>query len=117
MLCNILICLCCSLSLCFDVAYCSCLFVSFHFYFPLFTVLFACVVSGNKLEMSNGGVEFSFEALGKKETAEQCFEMLCPGGVATVIGMIPEGQKVEVMGSGLLSEKTLQAGFGSSIGR
>ena len=65
------------------------------------------------LEMSNGGVEFSFEALGKKETAEQCFEMLCPGGVATVIGMIPEGQKVEVMGSELLSEKTLQ---GSNMG-
>ncbi|MFL3017194.1 MAG: Zn-dependent alcohol dehydrogenase [Acidimicrobiales bacterium] len=65
------------------------------------------------LEMSNGGVEFSFEALGKKETAEQCFEMLCPGGVATVIGMIPEGQKVEVTGSELLSEKTLQ---GSNMG-
>ena len=65
------------------------------------------------LEMSNGGVEFSFEALGKKETAEQCFETLCPGGVATVIGMIPEGQKVEVMGSELLSEKTLQ---GSNMG-
>ncbi len=65
------------------------------------------------LEMSDGGVEFSFEALGKKETAEQCFEMLCPGGVATVIGMIPEGQKVEVSGSELLSEKTLQ---GSNMG-
>lgn len=65
------------------------------------------------LEMSDGGVEFSFEALGKKETAEQCFEMLCPGGVATVIGMIPEGQKVEVLGSELLREKTLQ---GSNMG-
>jgi len=65
------------------------------------------------LKMSDGGVEFSFEALGKKETAEQCFEMLCPGGVATVIGMIPEGQKVEVLGSELLSEKTLQ---GSNMG-
>ena len=65
------------------------------------------------LEMSNGGVEFSFEALGRKETAEQCFEMLCPGGIATVIGMVPEGQKVEVLGSELLSEKTLQ---GSNMG-
>ena len=65
------------------------------------------------LELSNGGVEFSFEALGRKETAEQCFEMLSPGGVATVIGMVPEGQKVEVLGSELLSEKTLQ---GSNMG-
>ena len=65
------------------------------------------------LELSNGGVEFSFEALGKKETAEQCFEMLSPGGVATVVGMVPEGQKVEVLGSELLSEKTLQ---GSNMG-
>ena len=39
--------------------------------------------------------------------------MLCPGGVATVIGMVPEGQKVEVLGSELLSEKTLQ---GSNMG-
>ena len=65
------------------------------------------------LELSNGGIEFSFEALGKKETAEQCFEMLSPGGVATVVGMVPEGQKVEVLGSELLSEKTLQ---GSNMG-
>ena len=34
------------------------------------------------------GVPYSFEAIGLKKTAEQCFAMLAPGGVATIIGMI-----------------------------
>jgi S-(hydroxymethyl)glutathione dehydrogenase/alcohol dehydrogenase len=45
-------------------------------------------------EMSGGGVDYSFEAIGLKEAAEQAFDCLKPGGTATVIGMIPVGQKV-----------------------
>ena len=48
-----------------------------------------------------------------KETTEQAFSMLRPGGDATVIGMVPEGQKVEIDASELLYEKTLQ---GSNMG-
>jgi len=62
---------------------------------------------------TNGGVEYSFEAIGLKRAAEQCFECLRPGGTATVIGMIPVGQKVEIEGSSLLSDKKLR---GSSMG-
>ena len=39
--------------------------------------------------------------------------MLRPGGTATVIGMIPVGQKVEIDGESLLFEKKLQ---GSNMG-
>ena len=40
-------------------------------------------------ELSGGGVDYSFEAIGRKETAEQAFNMLDLGGTATVIGMVP----------------------------
>jgi S-(hydroxymethyl)glutathione dehydrogenase/alcohol dehydrogenase len=64
-------------------------------------------------ELTGGGVEFSFEAIGLKTTAEQSFAMLRKGGTATVIGMIPEGQTIEIPGSDLLDEKKIQ---GSNMG-
>ncbi len=64
-------------------------------------------------ELTGGGVEYSFEAIGLKITAEQSFNCLAPGGTATVIGMIPVGQKVELDGYQFLSEKKIQ---GSSMG-
>ena len=42
-------------------------------------------------DMTKGGVHYSFEALGTKNTAEQAFQMLRPGGTATIIGMVPFG--------------------------
>lgn len=64
-------------------------------------------------DITRGGVHHSFEAVGMKATAEQCFSMLRSGGQATVIGMIPVGTKIEVHGPDLLSEKTLT---GSNMG-
>ncbi len=64
-------------------------------------------------ELTKGGVEYSFEAIGSKTAAEQSFQMLRAGGVATVIGMIPYGVKIELHGADLLSEKKIQ---GSNMG-
>lgn len=64
-------------------------------------------------EMTDGGVDYSFEAIGLKQVAEQCFDCLRAGGTATIIGMIPVGQKVELDGRSFLSEKKIQ---GSSMG-
>jgi S-(hydroxymethyl)glutathione dehydrogenase/alcohol dehydrogenase len=64
-------------------------------------------------ELSEGGVEYAFEAIGLKTTAEQAFAMLRKGGTATVIGMVPEGQKIEIHAADLLDEKTIQ---GSNMG-
>lgn len=64
-------------------------------------------------ELTGGGVHKSFEAVGLKQTAEQCFGMLRNGGTATVIGMIPVGTMVEVHGVDFLFEKKLQ---GSNMG-
>jgi Zn-dependent alcohol dehydrogenases, class III len=50
------------------------------------------------IEMTGGGVHYSFEAVGLKVTTEQAFQMLRRGGTATVIGMIPVGTMVELHG-------------------
>ena len=65
------------------------------------------------MDLTHGGVNHAFEAVGLKKTAEQAFGMLKRGGDATIIGMIPIGQTVEVPGFALLAERTLR---GSTMG-
>jgi S-(hydroxymethyl)glutathione dehydrogenase/alcohol dehydrogenase len=64
-------------------------------------------------QLTGGGVEYSFEAIGLKATAEQAWQMLAQGGTATVVGMIPIGQSVELNGFDFLAEKKIQ---GSNMG-
>lgn len=65
------------------------------------------------IELSKGGVHYSFEAIGLKVAAEQAFNMLRNGGTATIIGMIPVGQNIELPGVSFLGEKKIQ---GSNMG-
>src|SRR3954468_2439645 len=60
------------------------------------------------IEMTKGGVQHSFEAIGLSKTAEQAFNMLRRGGTANVIGMIPVGQTITLMGAAFLGEKRIQ---------
>jgi S-(hydroxymethyl)glutathione dehydrogenase/alcohol dehydrogenase len=60
------------------------------------------------IEMTKGGVHHSFEALGMAKTAEQAFNMLRRGGTANIIGMIPVGQTISLMGAAFLGEKRIQ---------
>ena len=64
-------------------------------------------------DLTGGGADYTFEAIGLKIAAEQCFDSIRPGGTATIIGMIPVGQKVELDGPSFLQEKKIQ---GSSMG-
>jgi len=64
-------------------------------------------------DLTGGGVAYSFEALGMKRTAEQAFAMLAPSGTATVIGMVPKGQRLEIDPVALLYDRRLQ---GSNMG-
>lgn len=65
-------------------------------------------------ELTDGGVEYAFEAIGLRATAEQAWDMLARGGTATVIGLIPAGERVSLPASDLwMAEKRLQ---GSSMG-
>ena len=60
-------------------------------------------------DITGGGVDYSFEAIGTKATAEQCFRMLARGGTATIIGMVPLGQNLELPGAEFfMNEKRIQ---------
>lgn len=65
------------------------------------------------MEMTNGGIDYSFEALGRKETCEQAFDMLARSGTACIIGMVPEGQKIEINAANLIYDRRL---IGSDMG-
>jgi len=65
------------------------------------------------IEMTKGGVDHAFEAIGLTRTAEQAFASLRPNGTATVIGMIPPGRVVRLLGASLLASRRIQ---GSSMG-
>ena len=65
------------------------------------------------LALTDGGVDYSFEVIGLKSAAEQAFAMLQRGGTATIIGMIPVGQKIELDGVKFLGERRIQ---GSTMG-
>ncbi|MCA9821979.1 MAG: Zn-dependent alcohol dehydrogenase [Dehalococcoidia bacterium] len=65
------------------------------------------------LDIVPGGVDYAFECIGLKVAAEQAYGAIRDGGVATVVGMIPVGQKIEIEGSSMLRGKKIQ---GSSMG-
>lgn len=63
--------------------------------------------------LTGGGVQYAFECIGLKATAEQAFSCLRSGGTATLIGMIPVGTKIELHGVDFLRERRIQ---GSMMG-
>ena len=65
------------------------------------------------LETTGGGVDFAFDAVGMKSTAEAAFSVLRPGGTAVLIGMIPEGVEISLPGVDFLYEKAVR---GSNMG-
>jgi len=61
--------------------------------------------------LTGDGVEYAFEAIGLKVAAEQAYQSLTNGGLATIVGMVPIGQKVDIDGFSLLYEKRIQGCF------
>ncbi len=79
------------------------------------------VLSGDTLQeevrgIAPEGVDFSFEAVGRQETAEAAFALLAPGGTCTVLGMVPDATPLRIPASSLyFAERRLQGAFiGSS---
>lgn len=65
-------------------------------------------------ELTGGGVDYAFEAIGRKDTVEQVWKMTRLGGTSVVIGMMPYGEKIEIPGYEIfMLEKTLK---GSMMG-
>ncbi|WP_420638400.1 Zn-dependent alcohol dehydrogenase [Candidatus Poriferisocius sp.] len=60
-------------------------------------------------EITEGGADYSFEAIGLSATAEQSWHMIGIGGTATIIGMLPMNSEVTIPGGHIImSEKKLQ---------
>ena len=59
--------------------------------------------------LSNGGVDYSFEAIGNANVALQCVQALGVGGTATIIGVIPATETIALGGRMLAGEKTIRA--------
>lgn len=66
------------------------------------------------VEMTAGGVEYAFEAIGLPRTAEQAFAMLRRGGVATVVGVLPRGSSVSLPAAGVLGRRFQGSVMGSN---
>lgn len=60
------------------------------------------------LELTGGGVQHAFEAIGLRATAEDAFAMLRGDGTAYVIGMVPPTERVSLPAVDFLSEKGIQ---------
>jgi Zn-dependent alcohol dehydrogenase len=60
------------------------------------------------LELSDGGVDHAFEVVGAPQTMRLAWDVLRPGGTATVVGLAPIGVEVALPAIEFLSEKTIQ---------
>jgi S-(hydroxymethyl)glutathione dehydrogenase / alcohol dehydrogenase len=63
------------------------------------------------LELSAGGVDHAFEAIGRPETVRQAWDVLRAGATAVVVGAVPRDVEVSLPGFDLLSEKGLKGCF------
>jgi S-(hydroxymethyl)glutathione dehydrogenase / alcohol dehydrogenase len=67
------------------------------------------------LELTAGGVDHAFEVVGTPATIRQAWDILRPGGTATVVGVAPFGVEVSLPAIEFLSEKTITGSYyGSS---
>jgi len=59
-------------------------------------------------EMTAGGVDYAFEAIGTPATVRQAVRMTRKGGTVVMIGVVPQGTNVELPGADIvLREKTI----------
>ncbi|WP_374942385.1 Zn-dependent alcohol dehydrogenase [Sphingomonas sp.] len=61
--------------------------------------------------ITKGGVHHAIEAVGRPQSAATAVKVLRRGGAATILGMMPLGEKVGLSALDLLSGKRLQGGF------
>ena len=62
-------------------------------------------------DMTKGGVDHAFEAIGLKSTIEQAYAMLAPGGTATILGVPPPTLNIEIPSGDFLLEKKIQGSY------
>ena len=48
------------------------------------------------IELTHGGVDYAFEAIGNPKTIEQCYDACGPGGMTVVVGMAAETADIQI---------------------
>ncbi len=56
------------------------------------------------IELTSGGVDYSFEAIGLPQTAGQAFQMIRPGRTAYLVGLPAAGATIELPGTQMLMQ-------------
>jgi S-(hydroxymethyl)glutathione dehydrogenase/alcohol dehydrogenase len=77
------------------------------------------VIQGGDLEtvkkvrdLTSGGADYAFEAIGNSRTILQAYESTCYGGVTTIVGMAPEDDEVSINALSLpRSEKVIMGSW------
>jgi S-(hydroxymethyl)glutathione dehydrogenase/alcohol dehydrogenase len=62
-------------------------------------------------ELTDGGVDFAFEVVGRRETIRLAWDLIRPGGTAIVVGLAPDGEEASVPAIEFLSEKSLRGSY------
>ena len=58
-------------------------------------------------KISDGGVDYAFEVIGRPETIRLAWDAIRPGGSAIVVGLVPDGVEATVPAIEFLSDKAL----------
>lgn len=61
--------------------------------------------------LTDGGVDYAFEVIGKPETIRLAWDAIRPGGDAIVVGLVPEGVEATIPAGGFLSDKSLRGTY------
>ena len=62
-------------------------------------------------KLTDGGVDYSFEVVGRAETIRLAWGAIRPGGTAVVVGLVPEGVEASVPAIEFLSDKSLRGTY------
>jgi S-(hydroxymethyl)glutathione dehydrogenase/alcohol dehydrogenase len=64
-------------------------------------------------QLTGGGVDYAFEAIGLMKTAQQCWQMARRGGQAVIVGMLPMAEELTIPGAGIgfLGEKGIVGSY------
>src|SRR3990172_5772426 len=58
-------------------------------------------------QLTDSGVDYAFEVIGRPETIRMAWDAIRPGGTAVVVGLVPEGVEATVRATEFLSDKSL----------
>jgi S-(hydroxymethyl)glutathione dehydrogenase/alcohol dehydrogenase len=61
--------------------------------------------------LSEGGVDFAFEVIGRPDTIRLAWDAIRPGGTAVVVGLVPVGVEASVPAIEFLSDKSLRGTY------